>query len=202
MAALRFVSDSATADNADDWFLVMNANRGTLEGAPEWSMTAADTGADTTAGAAATDGTAADAATTAEGTDQTATADDTLADPAATDAATGGDSMADGSSPNSLTRDGYTNVAGTELTADMLQGATAYDAQDANVGEVGDLILAEDGQVQQIVIDVGGFLGMGEKPVALPLDQVQILRQTEGGAVRVYVSLTKEELEALPDHKM
>jgi hypothetical protein len=210
MAALRFVSDSATADNADDWFLVMNANRGTLEGAPEWSMTAANTGADTRAGATdgtatnmtATDGAAADAATTATGTGQTATADGTMADPAATDAAPAGDTMADGSSPNSLTRDGYTNVAGTELTADMLQGATAYDAQDANVGEVGDLILAEDGQVQQIVIDVGGFLGMGEKPVALALDQVQILRQTEGGAVRVYVSLTKQELEALPDHKM
>jgi PRC-barrel domain len=207
MAALRFVSDASTADNADDWFLVMNADRGTLEGAPEWMMTGTDaaatgTAADATAtDMAATDGMAADPATTTEGADQTATTEGEMADPDAAVANTDG-AMAEGTSANGLTRDGYTAVAGTDLTADMLKGATAYDSQDANVGEVGDLILEENGQVKQIVIDVGGFLGMGEKPVALALDQVEILRQTEGGAVRVYVSLTKEELEALPDHKM
>jgi sporulation protein YlmC with PRC-barrel domain len=196
MAALRFVSDGSTADNAEDWFLVMNADRAALEGAPELSMTGMDT---TTDGAAAQTGT--ETAATADGMDQTAASEGTNIDPAATDAANDG-TMTQGTTPNTLARDGYNNLAGPDLTAEMLQGATVYDAQDANIGEVGDLILAEDGQVQNVIIDVGGFLGMGEKPVALSLDQVQILRQTEGGEVRVYVPLTKAELEALPDHNM
>lgn len=188
MTALRFVSDSATADNADDWFLVMNVDRGTLEGAPEWSMSATATAA---TGAAAV-------AAAADTTAKTQNMDKTVA---TGEAATEG-AMVDGTAANTFTRDGYTQIAGSELTADMLKGATAYDSKDASVGEVGELILSEDGQVNQIVIDVGGFLGMGEKPVALSLEQVQILRQTVDGGVRVYVSLTKEELEALPEYKM
>jgi hypothetical protein len=171
MTALRFVSDGATADNADDWFLVMNANRAALEGAPEWRTSAM--GADANTDAATADTATADANTT----DATA--------PAAA----------------GTQRDGYSTMTQTDLTADMLKGATAYDANDANIGEVGDLVLSADGTVESVVIDVGGFLGMGEKPVALPLNQVEILRQTDGNDVRVYVSMTKEQLEALPDYK-
>ncbi len=195
MAALRFVSDGATADNADDWFVVMNADRTILEGAPEWSMTASDMNATATTNTEAATNDAA--VTTAEQTDQAAATVDPEAPAAANDGA-----MADGAAGNGLVRDGYTSLAGTDLTADMLKGATVYDAEDANVGEVGELILSEDGQVEQMVIDVGGFLGMGEKPVALALDQVEILRQNDGNDVRVYVSLSKDELEAMPDYKM
>ncbi len=207
MTALRFVSDGATADNADDWFLVMNADRTILEGAPEWSMTSgnmdATQNADTASkDAAATDAAADQAATDQAATDQAAT-DQAATDQAATDqAATENEgAVADGATGNTLTREGYASFGGADLTAESLQGATVYDEQDANVGEVGELILSEDGQIEQMVVDVGGFLGMGEKPVALSLDQVQILRQTEGGEVRVYVSMTKEELEALPDYQ-
>lgn len=177
MTALRFVADTSTTDNPDDWFLVMTADRATLEGAPQWQMTGAAMGTDV----AATDPAAIDPAATNMAADTTAAESGTRA---------------------AMVRDGYTALAGTDLTADMLKGAVAYDAQDKNVGEVGDLVLGTDGQVEQIVIDVGGFLGMGEKPVALSLDQVDILRQTNGNDVRVYVALTKAELEALPDYKM
>lgn len=178
MAALRFVSDGATTDNADDWFLVMNADRATLEGAPKWSM----------------------------GTDETmATQDEQAAienDAAATDGNVVNDTALDGTAGTGTMRDGYSSFANTELTADMLKGATVYDANDDVVGEVGELILADDGQVTQVIIDVGGFLGMGEKPVALELDQLEILRQNEGTGLRVYVATTKEQLEAMPNYEM
>jgi hypothetical protein len=51
--------------------------------------------------------------------------------------------------------------------------------------------------VQQLVIDVGGFLGIGEKPVALEMTSLDILRQDGGEEIRVYVSQTEDELEAL-----
>jgi sporulation protein YlmC with PRC-barrel domain len=178
MTAVRFVSDGATADNADDWFLVMNADRATLEAAPQLSM--ATDPAMTTADAPAEGDTAM--ATTEEGTIEGAATDGTARAP--------------------MMRDGYTAAAATELTAETLKGTTVYDANDAVVGEIGELVLTDDGQVKEVIIDVGGFLGMGEKPVALALDQVEILRQNDGSELRVYVSATKEQLEAMPDYQM
>lgn len=178
MAALRFVSDGATTDNADDWFLVMNADRATLENAPKWSMT--------TEGAMATQ------------TDQVEVGTDLAAD----DGTMVDGIAADGTVGTGTMRDGYTSFANTDLTADMLKGVTVYDANDDVVGEVGDIVLAEDGQVREVIIDVGGFLGMGEKPVAMMLDQLEILRQDDGSDLRVYVAATKEQLEALPTYDM
>lgn len=119
------------------------------------------------------------------------TAGDTMADPAivAGDTATLREPIA---------REGYTTADTTYLTSDKLTGATVYDANDEVIGEVGTLVLSDDGQVTQAIIDVGGWLGMGEKPVALNLSDVDILRNDAGDEVRVYVSKTKEELEALP----
>lgn len=177
MAALRFVSDGATTDNADDWFLVMNADRATLENAPKWPMT--------TEGAMATQN------DQVEGTDVAAD-DGTMVDGSAADGTVGTGTM----------RDGYSSFANTDLTADMLKGVTVYDANDDVVGEVGDIVLTEDGQVREVIIDVGGFLGMGEKPVAMMLDQLEILRKDDGSDLRVYVAATKEQLEAMPTYDM
>lgn len=180
MTALRFVADSATADNADDWFLVMNGNKATIEAAPEWTTNPDTTAADVAPSDPATD---AILGTGLVPDEDKATA--TVTQPS-----------------QGLMRDGYSTLAATDLTAEVLQGATAYDATDANVGEVSAVTLTADGLVESLVIDVGGFLGMGKKPVLLTRDQVQILRQTDGADIRVYIALTKEELEAMPAYVM
>ena len=97
-------------------------------------------------------------------------------------------------------REGYAVADPTQLTAEMLTGAEVYDAQDEWIGEVSQLNLDPDGQIAEAVIDVGGFLGIGEKPVAMPIDTVDILRANEGDDLRVYVSMTKEEMDALPTY--
>jgi sporulation protein YlmC with PRC-barrel domain len=97
-----------------------------------------------------------------------------------------------------MVRDGYAAVPAAEYTAETLTGARVYDAADVWVGDVSDLILTEDGRVTAMVVDVGGFLGIGEKPVSLDLGQVEILRTSDGRDLRVYLSQTKAELEAMP----
>ena len=97
-------------------------------------------------------------------------------------------------------RDGYVAAEPDILTAEKLTGAVVYDVNDERIGEVSDLLLADDGQVTAAVVDVGGFLGIGEKPVSLDLSQIDILRNDAGDDVRVYVPMTKEQLEALPTH--
>jgi hypothetical protein len=96
-------------------------------------------------------------------------------------------------------REGYADVAVGDLTAEDLTGARVYGASDEDVGEIGALILTEDGKLERAVIDVGGFLGLGEKPVAVTFDELQIIRGSDG-AVRVYIDSTQEALEALPTH--
>lgn len=103
-----------------------------------------------------------------------------------------------------LQRDGYAEIETVEveqLTADKLQGAYVYGANDETVGEIGDLLLSDDGKISQAVINVGGFLGLGEKPVAVSFEKIQILKGVEGDEYRFYIDSTQEKLEALPEYK-
>jgi hypothetical protein len=94
------------------------------------------------------------------------------------------------------------DVAATAITSDELVGTSVYGPGDNWVGEVSDLALTEDGEIEAVIVDVGGFLGIGTHTVALGVDQLQ-LRRGEGGwfgdDLRAYVNATQEELEQLPE---
>src|SRR5262249_10092582 len=47
-----------------------------------------------------------------------------------------------------------------------------YDPSDAKIGEISDVLLNKDGKVDAFMIAVGGFLGVGEKDVAVPFEAV------------------------------
>jgi hypothetical protein len=96
--------------------------------------------------------------------------------------------------------EGYETMPAGDLTAEELTGARVYGAGDEDVGEVDELILSDDGSIQQVVLDVGGFLGMGEHHVAVTMDELQIMR-CEGDDIRVYIEATQEQLEAQPEYK-
>jgi hypothetical protein len=96
--------------------------------------------------------------------------------------------------------EGYETMPAGDLTAEELSGARVYGAGDEDVGEVDELILSDDGSIQQVVLDVGGFLGMGEHHVAVTMDELQIMRG-EGDDVRVYIEATQEQLEAQPEYE-
>lgn len=49
-----------------------------------------------------------------------------------------------------------------------------------DVGEVNDVILGRDGQIKAVVLGVGGFLGMGEKDVAVPMQDVKFVKSGDG----------------------
>ncbi len=104
----------------------------------------------------------------------------------------------DVASLSQMTYGDATEVAKTDLTAEMLTGSPVYDANDKWIGEVSELILTSDGQVSKAVVDVGGFLGLGEKPVALELDAMTVNR--DGDEIRVRVDATKKALEAMPTY--
>ena len=81
-------------------------------------------------------------------------------------------------------------------------GVTVYSADNVNVGEVSDVIIAKeggDGAIEAVIIDVGGFLGIGEKPVAVALDTLEIMTD-EDGSLYAYSKFTEEQLDAAPEY--
>jgi hypothetical protein len=82
----------------------------------------------------------------------------------------------------------------TNTIGESVYNGTGDNAQ--NIGDVNDIVIGEDGKVQSVVIGVGGFLGMGEKGVAIELPK---LKWTEANGDRWLVTdASKEQLEALP----
>jgi len=69
-----------------------------------------------------------------------------------------------------------------------------------NIGSISDLLLDKSGGIANVVIGVGGFLGIGEKDVALPYTALSITADPDGKRV-VKVAASKEQLKAAPDFK-
>lgn len=86
----------------------------------------------------------------------------------------------------------------SELVPSKLEGATIYGRDDEKIGSVSHT--HGSGPTSQIVVDVGGFLGIGAKPVAIPLTELDFMRD-EDGAVHATTSWTKEQLKSMPEHR-
>ncbi len=101
-------------------------------------------------------------------------------------------------------REGYAAVDAemiSAMTADDLEDAPVYGADDEKVGEIDELLISDDGKIERVVINVGGFLGLGEKPVAVTFDELQILKDEDGDDVRIYIDSTEERLESQPKYE-
>lgn len=55
-----------------------------------------------------------------------------------------------------------------------LQGKTVYSADGSNIGEINDVLVSQDGSVNAVIIGVGGFLGIGEKDVAVNMSALEL----------------------------
>jgi hypothetical protein len=74
-----------------------------------------------------------------------------------------------------------------------------YNPKDESIGDVNDVIVSRDGKVDGIVVGVGGFLGIGEKNVAIKMDQVKMMDTDTG--VKLVLDMTKDQLAAAPEFK-
>ncbi|MCQ0986548.1 PRC-barrel domain-containing protein [Jiella marina] len=86
-----------------------------------------------------------------------------------------------------------------QLTADDLMGTTVYGPNDETVGEIGDIAMSAEGQVDAVIIDVGGFLGIGEKPVAVGMDNLSFMRDNNG-SLYLYTEFTEDQLDNAPEY--
>ncbi|MGE0240769.1 MAG: PRC-barrel domain-containing protein [Parvibaculaceae bacterium] len=87
--------------------------------------------------------------------------------------------------------------AGKAVLATSFIGSAVYTSTDENIGDINDLIFDDKGAIQAAIVGVGGFLGMGEKDVALPLNKITVTKD-ENNAVKLTVQASREELEKAP----
>ena len=85
---------------------------------------------------------------------------------------------------------------GQKLASSII-GQTVYDTANNNLGAVNDIVLGEDGSMDAVVIGVGGFLGLGQKNVAVAIDAISQTTD-ENGNPKLVLDSTKDELDAAP----
>ena len=74
---------------------------------------------------------------------------------------------------------------------------SVYDPNDKKIGEVKDVLVDKSGKVTSLIIGVGGFLGAGEKDVAVPFDSVRVTSKNNNKWYLV-MNTTKDELKGAP----
>ncbi|WP_170182166.1 PRC-barrel domain-containing protein [Phreatobacter stygius] len=74
---------------------------------------------------------------------------------------------------------------------------TALREHHDSIGDVNNIVLDNGGRVRQVVLGVGGFLGIGEKAVAVDWSHINWMRDPSGHLLGI-VLRTKQQLEAAP----
>ncbi len=91
------------------------------------------------------------------------------------------------------------STTSADISANKLINSSVRNAANESIGDINDVILGTDGRVAAVIVGVGGFLGLGEKDVALPFDQLMFAKD-ESGKLNVTTSMTKESLQSAPEY--
>ena len=75
---------------------------------------------------------------------------------------------------------------------------SVYDNQDNKIGDVNDLLVDKDGKIGAAIVGVGGFLGAGEKNVAVPFSALKLTEKN--GKRYLVMDTTKEALNSAPGY--
>jgi sporulation protein YlmC with PRC-barrel domain len=104
---------------------------------------------------------------------------------------------ASGTSVAASAHAGGTHIQPGQIRATEMNGATVYDMQNQKVGDVKDIILDRDGKVAAVVLDVGAFLGIGGKYVAIGMNDLKITQDNNNSnKPRFTVDMTKDQLKS------
>lgn len=180
MDQITFASD---ADDSGEMYVIVNTGADMLKSSPAYRRDAMrDAGptgamAGNDAGANAQSGTQSQTDTGAAGTDRTA-----FVAPA-------------------MQRDGYDQLPVAEVSAEMLMGKEVYGVNDDSVGTIDDLLLDDAGAISNVIIDFGGFLGMGTSQVSVGYEELTVLADGGRADVRIYIDATKEQIQAQPQYR-
>jgi sporulation protein YlmC with PRC-barrel domain len=92
-----------------------------------------------------------------------------------------------------------TNIPNSAKTVTDWYKQDVYDPQNNKIGSVNDVLVGQDGQVNALIIGVGGFLGAGEKDVAVNFNAVKETMKDNKNYLTM--DTTKDALKQAPGFK-
>ena len=95
----------------------------------------------------------------------------------------------------------YPTVSATDLYSSKLKGLNVYNQDQKTVGEIQDIAFTDNREVQAYIVSVGGFLGVGERYVAVNPAAVSIKWDAAGKKWNATMNATVEQLKAAPEFK-
>ena len=94
----------------------------------------------------------------------------------------------------------FSTVGKDEMFSSKLKGLNVYNQKDENVGEITDIAL-KGTQIDALILSVGGFLGMGERYVAVSPSSVNVRYDQKNDKWLASMNTTKEALKDAPEFK-
>jgi sporulation protein YlmC with PRC-barrel domain len=82
-----------------------------------------------------------------------------------------------------------------QIRVTQMDGAAVHDPEGKNIGDIKDVILDKEGKVAAVVLDVGSFLGMGGKYVAISMNDLKV-DFDNNNKPKFSVDMTKDQLKA------
>lgn len=104
-------------------------------------------------------------------------------------------SAAVNSAPTTMPTASYGTVSASELI-----GLNIRNAANEAIGEIKDVVMTSEGKIHEVIVGVGGFLGMGERYVALNWNQLRVGRSSDNSVIG-QVTTTTEQLKGMPAYK-
>jgi len=83
------------------------------------------------------------------------------------------------------------------LTADDIKGIGVFGQDGEQIGTIGDLVVNPDGGIDAVIVDVGGFLGVGSKPVAVGFDNLKFSVDADNQRY-LFLNATRQQLQDQP----
>jgi len=99
----------------------------------------------------------------------------------------------------STTAQTLTSVPTNATTVTNWYKQNVYDPSDNKIGEIADVLIDKDGKIEVFMVSVGGFLGVGEKDVAVPFSAVHGIQKN--GKWYLTMNATKDALKNASGYK-
>ena len=93
-----------------------------------------------------------------------------------------------------------TSIPASSMTVTQWYKQNVYDPGDNKIGEIMDVLVDREGKITALIVGVGGFLGMGEKDVAIPFNAVQVTSK-DNNKWYLVMNSTKDALKAAKGFK-
>ena len=85
-----------------------------------------------------------------------------------------------------------------EMRASKLIGTKVVNTANETIGDINEIVLGKDGKVAAVIIGVGGFLGMGEREVAVNFESLRMSRDSNNNLI-LTANTTKDALKGAPE---